>query len=108
MKKVAILLLFMSHFGFSQIIVPDTSKMSDTAKMMWYVEEKKSPIWGLCYYFLLPTAGHAYAGDWKRGIKFKSGELGALIIGTVTVLAGLGEFDSEDDFMFALFIDFVI
>ena len=56
----------MLNFGLSQIIVPDTSKMTNTDKMLWYQNEKKSPARAFFYSWLIPTPGHAYAGDWKR------------------------------------------
>ena len=55
------------------MIVPDTSKMSETDKMIWYQNEKKNPVIGMCF-AIIPTAGHAYAGDWNRGILFKGAE----------------------------------
>ena len=77
MKKLLIGLFLIFNFGFTQI-VPDTSKMTMTEKMLWYQNEKKSPARAFFYSWLLPTAGHAYAGEWKKGIKFKCAEIVAL------------------------------
>ena len=60
--------------------MPDASKMSDTEKMMWYQNEKKSPALAVFFNTILPTAGYAYAGDWERGIKFKGAEIGTFIV----------------------------
>ena len=84
MKRLTIILTLLLSFGFSQIMMPDASKMSDTEKMMWYQNEKKSPALALAYSFLLPSAGHAYAGDWARGLKFKVLEIG-LFFGSFSV-----------------------
>ena len=81
MKRYLFIVLFlMLEFSFSQMIVPDTSKMSETDKMIWYQNEKKSPARAIFYSWLLPTAGHAYAGNWKRGIKFKGAEIATFIV----------------------------
>ena len=69
MKQLAIILTLLLSFGFSQIMLPDTSKMSDAEKMMWYQNEKKSPALAVLCSFFLPSSGHAYAGNWKRGLK---------------------------------------
>ena len=84
-KYLFIVLFLMSEFSFSQMIVPDTSKMSETDKMIWYQNEKKSPAAAIFYSWLLPTAGHAYAGNWKKGIMFKGAEM-VTIIGGFTLI----------------------
>ena len=65
MKRLLIGLFLIFNFGFTQV-VPDTSKMTMAEKMMWYNNEKKSAARGILYSILLPTTGHAYAGNWKR------------------------------------------
>ena len=71
----------MLNFGVAQKIVPDTSKMANTEKLLWYQNEKKSPARAIFYSWLLPTSGHAYAGDWNRGLIFKGGELASFFGG---------------------------
>ena len=72
MKKVLFIVLFiMMNVSVAQNILPDTSKMTNTEKMLWYQNEKKSPARAIFYNWLIPTSGHAYAGDWNRGLKFK-------------------------------------
>ena len=74
MKKTILIILLMS-FGFSQIMMPDTSKMTQTEKMMWYQNEKKASSTAVLYSVLIPTLGHSYAGDWTRGLKFKRAQI---------------------------------
>ena len=95
MKKLTILLTLLLSVGFSQIMIPDTSKMTNTEKMMWYQNEKKSPALGMLYSFLLPTAGHAYAGDWKRGILFKGSQLFVLLFSVHTYKKAWGKYDDD-------------
>ena len=67
MKKI--LLLCLLSISFSQEI--DYSDMSSVERMMMYDMMKKSPI---CTGFLegfVPTAGYAYTGQWKRGLKVR-------------------------------------
>ena len=79
MKRLLIGLFLISNFGFTQV-VPDTSKMTMTEKMMWYNNEKKSAARGILYSFLIPTTGHAYAGNWKRGLIIKGAQVTLIII----------------------------
>ena len=71
----------MLNFGLSQIIVPDTSKMSDTEKLLWYQNQKKSAGLGLFYSILFPSAGHAYASNWKRGLKYPAYQCASITAG---------------------------
>ena len=80
-KTLLIVLLIMFNVSVAQKIVPDTSKMTNTEKMMWYQNEKKSPARAIFYSWLIPTSGHAYAGDWNRGLIFKGGELASFFGG---------------------------
>ena len=84
-KTLLIVLLIMFNVSVAQKIVPDTSKMTNTEKMMWYQNEKKSPARAVFYSWLLPTSGHAYAGDWNRGLIFKGSEL-ALFFGGILLI----------------------
>ena len=85
-------MLFLNS-AFSQIIVPDTSKMSNIEKMLWYENEKKSPGLGVLFSFLLPTAGHVYAGDWKRGLLFKGTQIGNIFLTIYLNNKAWGEYD---------------
>ncbi len=59
-------------------------KAEDVAKITYasIVESKgeKSPAAAVGLAFLLPSLGHAYAGDWNRGSKFLLLDIGALIV----------------------------
>ena len=86
-KTLLIVLVIMFNVSVAQKIVPDTSKMTNTEKMLWYQNEKKSPARAFFYSWLIPTAGHAYAGDWNRGLIFKGSEL-ALLFGGLVLING--------------------
>ena len=88
MKKLTILLTLLLSFVFSQIMMPDTSKMTNTEKIMWYQNEKKSAALAVGFSVLLPSAGHAYAGDWTRGLKFKSSQILLFIVGGTLAAEG--------------------
>ena len=96
MKKLAVILTLLLSFGFSQIMIPDTSIMTSTEKMLWYQNEKKSPALAVFFNTILPTAGYAYAGDWKRGIKFKATEIGLLVGGPLIMYFKAEEFPSAE------------
>ncbi len=80
MKKLILSVLLIVGFLFSQNLPPqsDIEKMTASEKMMLYNMNKKSPALGVTYSFLLSTSGHAYAGNWKKGMKFFGAQLGAL------------------------------
>jgi len=52
---------------FAQYL-PDVSQMSETEKMLVFENNKKSPALGVFFSLLLPSTGHAYAKNWKRGL----------------------------------------
>ena len=93
MKRLLIGLFLIFNFGFTQI-VPDTSKMTMTEKTMWYNNEKKSAARGIFYSLLIPTTGHAYAGNWKRGLIIKGAQLTLLIIRQLVINEMYGKYDS--------------
>ena len=99
MKKVLFIVLFiMMNVSIAQNILPDTSKMTNTEKMLWYQNEKKSPARAIFYSWLIPTSGHAYAGDWNRGLKFKAGELAFFLGGILYANSGDGKSSRIGDF----------
>ena len=96
MKKTLLIVLFiMLSVSVAQNIVPDTSKMTNTEKMLWYQNEKKSSGLGVLYSFLLPTAGHAYAGDWKRALLFKGSQIGMVFLHLSLYNKAWGEWDED-------------
>lgn len=57
---------------------------TDTQKMMLYEDQKKSPATAGVLSFLLSSAGHAYAGNWGRGLAF----LGLRVLCVLSISAG--------------------
>ena len=94
MKRLLIGFFLIFNFGFTQII-PDTSKMTMTEKMLWYQNEKKSVARGIFYSFLIPTTGHAYAGNWKRGLIIGGAHFSILIIRQLVINEMYGEYDRD-------------
>ena len=80
MKKL--ILLFIVGSLFAQYLPPqsDIAKMSSTEKLMLYNMNKKSPALGVVYGMIVPTLGHAYANNWKRGIIINGTKLGSYIL----------------------------
>lgn len=66
-------------------------KGEEVAKITYapVLEGKKIPAAAVGLSILLPSLGHAYAGDWNRGSKFLLLEIGAAIV------IGLGESQTE-------------
>lgn len=50
---------------------------ADINKMMLYQKESKSKATAILLSLLISSAGHAYAGDWGRGLLFLAGRLGS-------------------------------
>ena len=67
MKKLILILMLGSLFAQ---YLPDVSQMSETEKMLVFENNKKSPALGVVFSLLLPSTGHAYAKNWKRGLLF--------------------------------------
>tara|TARA_Y100000034_G_C6685227_1_gene301394 strand:- start:107 stop:580 length:474 start_codon:yes stop_codon:yes gene_type:complete len=80
MKKLSVILILLVSIGFGQVMIPDTSKMSMSEKMMWYQNEKKSPTLAVLLNMILPSLGHAYIDDWERGLIFQGGKLGGFVL----------------------------
>ena len=72
MKKLIFILMVGSLFAQ---YLPDVSEMSETEKMLVFENNKKSPALGVLFSLLLPSTGHAYAKNWKRGLAFTGAQL---------------------------------
>ena len=97
-KTLIIVILIMFNVSVAQIIVPDTSKMGDTEKLLWYQNQKKSVGLGLFYSWLLPSAGHAYAGDWYSGLKYPAYQCASIAAGILYFnTGGVGKDEYRDD-----------
>jgi len=57
---------------------------TNTQQLMMYQMQKKNEGTAMLFSFLLPTAGHAYAGNWGRGLGFAAAEVG-LYIAALTI-----------------------
>ena len=105
MKQLTIILTLLLSFGFSQIMMPDATKMSNTEKMMLYQTEKKSPGLAVFYSLLLSSSGHAYSGNWKRGLKINAIKYSLGLAGTYSIF----RWAPEEDYTFgALAVGFYL
>jgi len=74
----------------------DFEDMSQTEKMLMYNSHIKSPAVGVLFEFLLPTLGHAYAGNWKRGLAFKGAQIGTWIIIDLLGPSEIGRYTGDE------------
>ena len=58
----------------------ENSYSDNTQKLMMYQTQKKSEGTAMLFSFIIPTAGHAYAGNWGRGLGFAATEVGLYIM----------------------------
>ncbi len=56
----------------------DTTQIYDVQKIMLYESLKKNPLIAVNLASILPSAGHAYAGNWGRGLLFAISEAGCV------------------------------
>jgi len=56
------------------------SYITDAQKLMMYESQKKSPTTAVLLSCLLSSAGHAYAGNWGRGLLFTAGRFACMYI----------------------------
>ena len=57
-----------------------TFSTNNTQQIMMYQSQKKSEGTAMIFTFLLPTAGHAYAGNWGKGVGLFAAEIGLMIM----------------------------
>lgn len=57
-----------------------SSSMTYSRQMLTYQNQKRSQGSAVISSIILPTAGHAYAGNWGRGLLFFATEIGLLIL----------------------------
>jgi len=84
MKTITILILLLlvlpSCVAIAQEqIVTDSATQSHTQKLKYYESEMKNKTVAVVLAFI-PSAGHAYAGNWGRGLLFAAGELGGIVL----------------------------
>lgn len=72
MKKIFIIFAVLSAISFGNTY--DVKPIKDSVQFE-YDMGKKAPWGAVAGTFLLPSLGHAYAGNWGRGLGFLAGEL---------------------------------
>lgn len=85
MKKllmfIVISIMAMGETGETDFNMKEKENNLSNEKLMFQYEMNKKEPWGaVAGTFLLPSVGHAYAGNWGRGLKFLSGEILALVL----------------------------
>ncbi len=64
----------------SPIVQPQKVGYTNSQKMMMYEDQKKSPTTAGVLSFLISSTGHAYAGNWGRGLLFLGGRIACIAI----------------------------
>ena len=75
-STILLTLIISCSLSYGQYYGKDFKDMSQSEKIMMYNSYNKSPALGVFFEFLIPTVGHAYAGNWTRGLLFKGGQIG--------------------------------
>ncbi|AGB40980.1 hypothetical protein Halha_1019 [Halobacteroides halobius DSM 5150] len=72
MKKFSLILVFtlLLNFGLAPLAFANEATIDFQKKIFKYEEEKKNPLAAAGMSFVLPSSGHAYSGNWKRGLIF--------------------------------------
>ncbi len=65
--------------------------------LAYYYSQIKSPPQAVLYALWLPSAGHAYAGNWGRGLLFAACEIGALVVAVSLGIEELRILDAETE-----------
>lgn len=78
-----------------EITTPQRKVSSGTnqQKQMLYETQKKNPGTAVVFSCLLSSAGHAYAGNWGRGLLFTAARIGCVVLATT---AGIEEKEYSD------------
>lgn len=81
MKRIRLTLLWLSLATHALIAQnADSLLKSDSDKLRSYESKAKSKAAAIMLAWLLPSAGHAYAGNWSRGMGFVAGEVGGILL----------------------------
>jgi len=75
MKKLILILMVGSLFAQNLPPQSDIENMTTSEKMMLYDMNKKNPTLGTIFSLTIPSTGHAYAGNWTRGLKYFGGRV---------------------------------
>ncbi len=90
MKQLLLILMVSSLFCQTVPSQVQVQKMSTTEKLMLYESEKKETFTGIFYTWLVPSGGHIYTGNWRRGLLFAIPEVGLSVAGIFMLM------DDED------------
>jgi len=77
---VVSLCLILGFLGYAQSGIAQEGNKSETEALLKYQAEKKEPWVGVGAAFLVPSLGHAYAGNWGRGVKFLLIDVGCIAL----------------------------
>ena len=81
MKRIRLTLLWLSLATHALIAQnADSLLKSDPDKLRSYESKAKSKAAAIMLAWLLPSAGHSYAGNWSRGMSFVAGEVGGIVL----------------------------
>jgi len=69
-KLVLVLVLSLLCTPFFSVTSIAAESSDITLKRLEYEDKKKNPWGAVAFSWFIPSAGHAYAGDWGRGAKF--------------------------------------
>jgi len=75
-----IVCVILGFLGYVQPALAQETEESKTEALLKYQAQKKNPWIGVGAAWLIPTLGHAYAGNWKRGAKFLLIDLGCIVL----------------------------
>ncbi len=69
-----------------KLLEEEVKLLEEQVGLTKYQIKSKSPLTaaGIAL-FTLPSLGHVYAGDWRRGLMFLAGEVGTFTIGAVAI-----------------------
>jgi len=69
-----------------------------------YDREKKNPTTAVVLALFIPSGGHAYAGNWTRGLMFAGGEIAGIVLAAT---AGTStEYNYDPDYYWASYGDY--
>lgn len=81
----------------------DPYNQPDAQQMMYFERDKKSTGTAVLLSLGLTSAGHAYAGNWGRGLFFAAGRIGAVV---VALTAGIETKNHSDYLGYGVYYDY--
>jgi len=94
MKKLSILVVIILALAINSY-----AQETDAEKMMLYETKKKSGTTAVVLSCLLTSTGHAYAGNWGRGLAFTAGRVGCAVL---AITLGIEEkTETHEDYYFS-------